>query len=84
MNTNHLEVLLFNTPQEAPHYTAPQYKAADLKTAVIVGRGTKLGNPTVDFVFEDEQGQRYVAMLTAALIENLTGAILGMKKRGET
>lgn len=81
LGTNDLKIVLADSPSEAPNYEKPDYKAANLKTAVIVGNGTVNGNPTVDFVFEDENGQKYIAMLTGGLIENLTGAIIGMRQR---
>jgi len=81
LGTNSLKIVMADTPSEAPNYEKPDYKGANLTTAVVVGKGTVAGNPTVDFVFEDEDGQKYVAMLTAGLIENLTGAIQGMKER---
>lgn len=81
MGTNDLNIKLFDSPKQAPHYEKGEYQAANLNEAVIVGMGTTAGNPTVDFVFEDAQGQKYVAMITGGLIENLAGAIRGMKER---
>lgn len=79
--TNDLKMKLFDSVEEAPLYRLPEYKVANLTTAVVVGKGTTLGNPTVDFIFEDESGQKYVAMLTGGLVENLAGAIQGVKVR---
>lgn len=81
LGTNDLNIVLADTPSEAPNYEKPEYKGANLTTAVVVGKGTVSGAPTVDFVFEDENGQKYIAMLTGGLVENLTGAIQGMKLR---
>lgn len=81
INADSLDIELCDTPQDAPIYRAPEYKAANLQTAVVVGMGTMSGNPTVDFIFEDDTGQRYIAMLTGSLIDNLAGAIRGMKER---
>lgn len=78
---NDLKVLLADNPQDAPNYEKPEYLLANLTTAQVVGNGTARGNPTVDFIFEDEQGQKYVAMLTGGLIENLAAAIEGVKQR---
>lgn len=79
--TNVLDIRLADTPQDAPKYHAKEYKAANLKQVVVVGKGTRDGNPTVDFVFEDEKGQKYIAMLTGALVENMTAAVKGMRTR---
>lgn len=76
-----LSIRLADSPTEAPSYSKPEYLLAKLTTAQIVGRGTVSGNPTVDFIFEDEAGQKYVAMLTGGLVENLAAAVLGMKQR---
>jgi hypothetical protein len=81
LGANHVTLLLADSPAEAPSYTAPEYRLAKLTTAQIVGRGTVQGNPTVDFIFEDEAGQKYVAMLTGGLVENMAAAVLGMKQR---
>jgi hypothetical protein len=66
LGANSLTVLLADSPDEAPKYALPEYR---------------LANPTVDFIFEDENGQKYVAMLTGGLVENLAAAVLGMKQR---
>lgn len=78
---NQLSIALHDSPQEAPNYEQPEYEGATLVTAVVVGRGTVEGNPTVDLIFEDVNGQKYVAMTTGRLMENLSGAIQGMKER---
>lgn len=81
IGANDLNLLLSDSPDEAPKYDKPEYRLANLTTAHVVGRGTASGNPTVDFIFEDERGQKYVAMLTGGLVENLAAAVLGMKQR---
>lgn len=81
LGAHDLQIVLHDSPDEAPSYSKPEYLLANLTTARVVGRGTVSGNPTVDFIFEDESGQKYVAMLTGGLVENLAGAIRGMKQR---
>lgn len=81
LGTNDLQILMADSPSEAPVYREPEYRAANLTTAHVVGRGTVNGNPTVDFVFVDAGGQKYVAMLTGSLVETLVGAIRGMRER---
>jgi hypothetical protein len=73
MNTNSLEIKICNSPEEAPKYTAPEFKAASLLKAVIVKKGTVQGKATVDLIFEDGDGQKYIAMTTMALLESVTG-----------
>lgn len=81
LGTNDIAIKLADNPKEAPLYTGAKYEAANLKEAVIVGQGTRDGNPTVDLVFEDKHGQRYVAMITGAILEGVTNAVAGMRER---
>lgn len=81
LGTNDLNILLADSPQEAPNYEKPEYQGANLTTAHVVGKGTTDGNPTVDLIFEDENGQKYIAMITGNLMQMLAGAIQGMKER---
>ena len=81
LGTNDLKILLCDSPLVAPSYSLPEYKIANLTTAQVVGKGTKEGNPTVDLIFVDEQGQKYVAMITGGLIQGLGSAIQGVKER---
>jgi len=81
LGTNEIDILLADSPEAAPNYSLPEYKATNLTTAQIVGRGTECGNPTVDMIFVDEDGQKYVALITGGLIQSIAGAIEGMKQR---
>jgi hypothetical protein len=69
-----LKVSIFENSTEASaagySYVAP-VKPAVLQEAVIVRNGTKGGNATVDLVFTDMQGNKYVAMVTANLLKSL-------------
>lgn len=69
-----LKISVFDYPGEAADagyaYTAP-VKAATLQEAVIVRQGTKAGNPTVDLIFTDADGNKYVAMITGNLLKAL-------------
>lgn len=46
-------------------------KPIEVKQAVVVRDGTQAGNSTVDFVLEDESGQRFVFMITANLLKSI-------------
>jgi hypothetical protein len=81
LGANALTITMHDSPGEAPKYEKPEHLFAKVAVARVVGRGTVEGNPTVDLVFEDERGQKYVAMLTGGLIENLAGAVRGMRQR---
>ena len=48
-----------------------EYKPIEISQAVVVRNGTESGKPTVDFVLTDETGQKYVVMLTGALVNSI-------------
>lgn len=54
-------------------YSAPgsAFKPIGVKDVVVVRNGTATGNPTVDFVLEDETGQKYVFMITGNLLKTI-------------
>jgi len=79
--TNDLNILLSDSPHDAPTYRPPEYRGANMTTAHVVGKGTIGGFPTVDLIFIDENGQKYVAMLTGKLIQGLASAVQGMEER---
>lgn len=49
-------------------YRPPIYLPIAVKQVVVVQKGMKSGDATVDFVLEDEKGQKYVFMLSAKLL----------------
>lgn len=74
MGTNHVSIKIFNSPKDAPHYTLPEYKGASVDEAVIVRKGTEGGNDTVDLIFTDESGQKYVTMITGNILKSIAAA----------
>lgn len=67
-----LSIKIFNSPEEAPKYFRPEHKFIKIKEAVIVRNGTVGGNATVDLIVEDEDGQKYIGMLTGRLLKQVT------------
>lgn len=49
----------------------PAFKPVQLEHVVLVRNGTLEGKATVDFVMKDAQGQRYVFMMTRALLDTI-------------
>lgn len=49
----------------------PPVKPIEVKKVVVVRKGTQAGNATVDFVLEDETGQRFVFMVTGNLLKTI-------------
>lgn len=72
-DTNSLAVEIAETPDQAQKYERPEYRYASLDKVVIVRNGTKNSNDTVDLIFTDpETGQKYIAMVTARLLKQVT------------
>ncbi len=46
-------------------------KPIEVKNVVVVRDGTQAGNATVDFLLEDESGQRFVFMVTGNLLKSI-------------
>lgn len=72
-----IDIKLFNTALEAPIYRQPEFNGATLVEAVIVRDGTVNGNPTVDLIFMDAEGKKYVTMVTFALLDAVRAAATG-------
>ena len=49
-------------------YRRPEYLPLKLDKAVVVRKGLVSGKSTVDLIMEDEKGQKYVIMVTQALL----------------
>ena len=81
MGLNTLDIKMFDTPKQAPIYREPEYEAAILNSAVVVGNGTEKGNATVDLIFVDKKGQKHIAMITGGLMRMLNDTIVGMEQR---
>ncbi len=81
----HVDIKIVDTPDDAPNYRRdqPHVKAAKLKSAVIVCNGTTTGRPSVDLVFTDDEGNTFVAMTTAGLVDGIAAAARGAVQRGQ-
>lgn len=72
-----LKVTICDSPEDAIdrgyNYSAEpeKYKGARIVEAVVVRNGTVSGESTIDFIFENEEGQKYVVLITANLIRLL-------------
>jgi hypothetical protein len=70
----HLDIKICATPEEASkqgHVYEEDYKILTLKQAVVVKKGTQEGNSTVDLIFEDMDGKKYVALCTSNIIKSI-------------
>lgn len=50
-------------------YTRPEYLPINIEKAVVIRDGTNKGNPSVDLLLVDENGQKYVVGLTGLLLK---------------
>lgn len=50
-------------------YNTRNTKPVEITEVVVVNKGTEEGNPTVDFVMRDQEGNEYVVMVTGRLIK---------------
>ena len=49
----------------------PAVKPIEVQKVIVVRQGTQAGNATVDFLLEDESGQRFVFMVTGNLLKSI-------------
>lgn len=70
-----IKIKIYDKPVDAPNYSQPEYKAATLKSVVVVVNGTVEGNPTVDLVFRDEKGQKHVVLVKGSFLEAIGNVV---------
>lgn len=70
---NHLNVTVCEDSHDAVakgfDYSKDGIKPIEVQQVVVVRKGTQEGNATVDFVLQDESGQRFVFMVTGNLLK---------------
>lgn len=52
-------------------YRPPVFKPIRIEKVVVVKHGTESGGSTVDFVLQDEKGQKYVFLITGQLLRSI-------------
>jgi len=72
-----LKVTVVDCPDHAPTYNKDT-EVLKFEEAIVVGRRTQAGNPTVDIQLRDHAGKKYLVMTTGALMEAL-GAVCRAK-----
>jgi len=71
---NHLDVTVCKNAEEAAakgFFYRDGIKPIEIEKVVVVQDGTKNNNSTVDLVMKDEHGNRFVVMVTGALIKSI-------------
>lgn len=73
--TQHLDISVCEDSSDAIQrgflYRPPVFKPIQVEKVVVVRNGTQKGNSTVDFVLQDETGQKYVFMITGNLLKSI-------------
>lgn len=69
-----LNIKIFEDAKDAPNYNdlianGEKIANAKLTDAYIVKNGTENGHPTIDLIFVDDAGNKYIAMITANLLK---------------
>lgn len=83
MITTDVSVQIVNTPAEAPNYDAKDTTIVKIAKAIVVGKGTESGKPTVDLQLVDAEGKQYLIMTTGAILEMLGGVAAGKRTADE-
>ena len=78
--TTHFNVVLHDSPAEAPKY-GTDVTLLRIERALVVGKGMVSGAPSVDLQMTDASGRKFLVMTTGSLLEMLGGAIAGKRQR---
>ena len=71
-----LRINIFQSVEEAPNYSKiDEYRASNLIEASVIRKGTQNERSSVDLVFVDEKGRKFVAMTTGKIIRMLAQTI---------
>lgn len=75
--TNSLNIKIHNSVEEAPNYNEleEKFETLNLDKVLIVKNGTEEGRSTLDLQLVGADGKKYVAMITACLIKNVTDLV---------
>jgi len=70
----HLDVVVCKDADEATqkgYVYRDGIKAVEIDKVVVVREGTQAGNSTVDLILKDEQGNKFVVMVTGNLLKSI-------------
>lgn len=76
----HLKIEIKDSYKEAPNYNTGEnggegFKGAKLTKAIVVRKGMESGLDTVDLHFEDENGQKFIALVSGNIIKMLAATV---------
>lgn len=70
----HLEVVVCQNAEEATqkgYVYRDGIRPVEIEKVVVVREGTQAGNATVDLILKDEQGNKFVVMVTGNLLKSI-------------
>lgn len=72
----HLKIIMAEDGRDAAmmgydYAAGEEYKPIRVTEIVVIRKGTEGGNPTVDFLLQAPDGQKYVFMVTGALLKSI-------------
>ena len=79
MFTKEIGLTIAHSVKDAPNYSV-DIPLLMITNAIIVGKGTLEGNPTVDLKLVDQSGNEYLIMTTGGIIEFIAGAVRGVRE----
>lgn len=72
---NHLSIAICENADEATRrgyiYSSDDYKPIEITKVVVVRNGTESGASSVDLVLQDQDGNKFVVMLTGKLLKSI-------------
>lgn len=70
---NYLDIEICENADEAALkgyvYSSDEYKPIEITKVVVVRKGTEEGNPIVDLILQDQEGNKFVVMITGKLLK---------------
>lgn len=76
MITNNLSITIADTYKDAPNYGADTC-AVKIDKCIVVKKGMTSGMPSIDLQMTDENGNKYVALMTGNILESMAQVARG-------
>lgn len=70
-----IEVIVYESVEEAPIYDPPEFKGLGLETVALIKAGHGQTTETVDLILVDSSGQKFVAMTTLNMLREALSKI---------
>ena len=68
-----IDIVICKNPTDAVlkgyEYSSDEYKPIEITEIVVIREGTEKGNPTVDLILQDQEGNKFVVTVTGKLLK---------------